>query len=82
MNVYGFFHNDCYHESAPRLVSLHATKRGAFKAMIAHQYAMCVEDRSVKNTHLHMGKGWAAFSRSLKWYDAMTWHVSRLEVLP
>ena len=35
--LYGFFYNYNVYESAPVLVSLHASKRGALRAMIAHQ---------------------------------------------
>lgn len=38
MIVYGFFHNSCVYESAPALVSLHATKAGAWRAMHSQQW--------------------------------------------
>lgn len=41
--LYGFFYTSSIYESASELVSLHRTKRGAVKAMIAHQYAAWVE---------------------------------------
>lgn len=34
MKVYAFKHTSCIYESAHAVVSLHRTKRGAFKAMV------------------------------------------------
>lgn len=36
MKVYAFQFTDCIYESAMYTVSLHTTKRGAFKAMVRH----------------------------------------------
>lgn len=41
--VYGFFYCPCIHESADALMSLHATKRGAYVAMRAHKIAHYLE---------------------------------------
>lgn len=39
MTLYGFFFNSCIYESAAALVSLHETKAGAYRAMVATQRA-------------------------------------------
>lgn len=37
MTLYGFFHSSCIYESAHGLVSLHQSKAGAYRAMVAAQ---------------------------------------------
>jgi len=51
--VWGFFFNDCIYESAPALVSLHVTKRGAVRAMIAHQNELWEDALSPGDSHIH-----------------------------
>lgn len=41
--LYGFFHNFDTYEGAPELISLHRSKRNAYKAMIKHQWDAWVE---------------------------------------
>lgn len=54
--MYGFFHTTCIHESAAALVSLHRTKRGAWKAMHKHQWDGWEAARSPEQTNLHLGQ--------------------------
>lgn len=56
VQLWGFFHTDCIHESAAALVSLHRTKRGAWKAMHRAQWEIWEDARSGENTNLHLSK--------------------------
>lgn len=51
---WGFFFNGCVYESSAALVSLHVTKRGALRAMIAHQRQRWEEALDPPNTGEHM----------------------------
>lgn len=46
VRLYGFFHCPCVYESAARLVSLHATKAGAWRAKHRHQWQRWEELRA------------------------------------
>jgi hypothetical protein len=48
MTLYGFFFNSCIYESAEALVSLHETKAGAYRAMVADQRAEWERARDAK----------------------------------
>lgn len=52
MIVFGYFLNPCYHESAARLISLHTTKAGAWRAMHRSLWTLCVNARDY---HLQFG---------------------------
>lgn len=45
MTLHGYFRNPCIHESAAALVSLHASKAGAWRAKHAAMFAAVVEER-------------------------------------
>lgn len=45
MTLYGYFRTSCIHESAAALVSLHASKTGAWRAKHAAMFAAMVEER-------------------------------------
>lgn len=53
--LYGFFWCDDIHDSGLMLQSLHATKRGALRAMIAAQAARWLACRSGRDSCLHTG---------------------------
>lgn len=52
--LYGFFYTGDYHECGAMLQTLHYTKRGALRAMIARQYAAWEDSRSNKDSGIHM----------------------------
>ena len=54
MTLYGFFWTDCIYESGPVLVSIHRSKMGALRAMIAAQAARWEARRSSDGTGLHL----------------------------
>lgn len=54
MTLYGFFWTDCLYESGPMLQSLHRTKMGALRAMIAEQAKRWEACRSGADTGLHL----------------------------
>lgn len=68
MKVYGFFYNDCIYESAPRLVSMHLTKAGAYRAMKAYLYAEYA--------------GWRQGGSEYKFGYMESWFIKEVEVLP
>lgn len=57
MTLYGFFHCDCIYESAYGLVSLHASKAGAYRAMVAYQWDRWEEARDEHNVNAVRGYG-------------------------
>lgn len=73
--MYAFMYNDCVYESSPAIMSLHATKRGAWKAMHAHHYA---SEQERRDTFLRYG------GKDDSKYDAQTktWNVREYEVQP
>lgn len=52
--LYGFFWSDCLYESGPMLQSIHRTKMGALRAMIAAQAARWDACRSGADTGVHL----------------------------
>jgi hypothetical protein len=74
VKVYAFEWCDCIHESAFGTVSLHATKRGAFKAMTAEANRRCMED-AAPSPYLKKMRGWIPL-RSERW------QVRTIEVQP
>ena len=52
--LWGFFWTDCVYESGLVLRSLHRSKVGALRAMIAAQAARWEEYRSGANSNLHL----------------------------
>lgn len=54
MILYGFFWSDCLYESGPMLQSLHRSKMGALRAMIAAQAARWEGCRSGADSGLHL----------------------------
>lgn len=68
MKIYGFFHSDCVYESAPRLVSMHYTKAGAYKAMKRYLFDKYEE--------------WRRRRREWKFGDMEHWFIDEVEVLP
>ena len=54
MTFYGFFWTDCVYESGLMLQSLHRSKMGALRAMIAAQAARWEECRSGARSRLHL----------------------------
>lgn len=56
--VYAFEYTGCHYESAMAVMSLHRTKRGAWKAMHRFLYGHWVRAQSNENTDLHFGREW------------------------
>lgn len=54
MILYGFFWTGCIYESGPALVSIHRSKMGALRAMIAAQAARWESCRSGADSGLHL----------------------------
>ena len=54
MTLYGFFWTDCIYESGMMLQSLHRSKMGALRAMIAAQAERWEACRSGANSGLHL----------------------------
>lgn len=54
MILYGFFWTGCIYESGPVLVSIHRSKMGALRAMIAAQAARWESCRSGADSGLHL----------------------------
>ena len=54
MTLYGFFWTDCIYESGLMLQSLHRSKMGALRAMIAFQSARWEACRSGADSGLHL----------------------------
>lgn len=54
MMLYGFFWTDCVYESGLMLQSLHRSKVGALRAMIATQAALWERCRSGANSGVHL----------------------------
>lgn len=75
LRLYGYFRNPCIHESAAALVSLHATKAGAWRAKHAAMFAAAVEEREF---HLRVG-GWL---RGRKTLEDSAYFIQPIEVLP
>ncbi|QIN95243.1 hypothetical protein DLP3_080 [Stenotrophomonas phage vB_SmaS_DLP_3] len=73
--VYAFVHSSCKWEESPYVVSLHATKAGAWKAMRAHRYAEAVMCREV---YLRHGGTYSPLYAGV----AMIWAVRTYEVKP
>lgn len=74
--VWGFFFNSCIQESAPALVSLHVTKRGALRALIAHQWAEWELSVSAKDSHLHMD-GYNTRTARIDYVRSVVWMQKR-----
>lgn len=74
MKVYAFEWCDCIYESAFRVVSLHTTKRGAFKAMTAEANRRCMEETAPSPYSKKM-RGWPPL-RSERW------QIKTIEVKP
>ena len=72
MKVYAFEWCDCIHESAFGAISLHATKRGAFKAMAAEANRRCMEDAATSPFSKKM-RGWIPLRNE-------RWRVRTIEV--
>lgn len=75
LRLYGYFRNPCIHESAAALVSLHATKAGAWRAKHAAMFAAAVEEREFC---LRVG-GWL---RSRKTLEDQAFFIQPIEVFP
>ena len=58
MILFGYFHSNCIYESAQALVSLHASKAGAWRAMHAARWAHEVDGREFQLLNGEIGKGW------------------------
>lgn len=76
--LYGFFHTTCIHESAAALMSLHKTKRGAWKAMHKHQWDQWEKARSPEDTNLHLGK----YARDKAWGPREAMRYTRSSIAP
>ncbi len=46
MTVYATLYNSCIHESSAKVLSLHATKAGAWKAMQEHKRKDFIDNRN------------------------------------
>lgn len=55
MTLYGFYWTDCSFESGLILQSLHISKLGAYRSMVAAQFARWVAGRSGADSGLHQG---------------------------
>lgn len=75
VKLYGFFHNPCIHESMAGLVSLHASKAGAWRAMRARKWELEVGARDWRLHHGLGGRGDKSFTH--EWFG-----VEAVEVLP
>ena len=81
--LWGFFWTDCIHESGPMLQSLHRSKMGSMRAMIAAQAARWDACRAGTATGMHLdGAGTFAARdyRDRRAYEAYA--VRPVEVLP
>ena len=52
---YGFFWSDCIHEAGLMLQSLHSTKEGAWRAMVAAQAGRWLACRTGDDSGIHTG---------------------------
>ena len=83
MTLYGFFWSDCIYESGPVLVSIHRSKMGALRAMIAAQAARWEARRSSDGTGLHLDGLGTFKERDYRYNRAMeAFAVHVVEVLP
>lgn len=71
---YGFFHSSCIYESDAELVSLHATKAGAWRAMHRAQWLAWEKVRTLQLTG-RLEPGWKAY-----WNEAS--HIGLVKVQP
>lgn len=75
VTLYAFKFCDCVFESGYETYSLHATKRGAYRAMNAHLWAQHEDYRNGPHTRSIFGAGWKPF-------QFKAWRVEPVEVLP
>lgn len=81
--LYGFFHTTCIYDSAAVLMSLHKSKRGAWKAMHKHQWDQWEKARSPEETNLHMGKFACKDERCPRgWMKSIRSHIAPVELHP
>lgn len=76
VTLFGYFRNGCIHESAAALVSLHASKAGAWRAKHAAMFAAAVEEREFV---LRTGSSWLRRCKSLA---DQSFFIQPVEVLP
>lgn len=72
--LWGFFHSTCVFESDAALISLHATKAGAWRAMHRAQWLAWEDAREMQLTGLR--------ERGLKAYVYEASHIRAVEVQP
>lgn len=82
MKLYGFFYCDCIYESAHELVSLHETKAGAYRAMVAYQWARWEEARDERNVNAVRGFRRREYFDYLGDRRMQAFRVQPVEVLP
>ena len=83
MTLYGFFWTDCIYESGPVLVSVHRSKVGALRAMIAAQHNRWEARRSSDGTGLHLDGLGTFKARDYRGYRAMeAFSVRPVKLLP
>lgn len=83
MILYGFFWSDCLYESGPMLQSLHRSKMGALRAMIAAQAARWEGCRSGADSGLHLDGIGTFKARDYRDDRAMeAFSVRRVNLLP
>lgn len=69
--LYGYYYNPCIHESAAMLVSLHASKTGAWRAKRRAHFAAAQDAREK-----YLSAGYPFDLRSERWF------IAPIEVLP
>lgn len=82
MTLYGFFHTTCIYESAAALVSLHMTKRSAWKAMNRAQWQAWERLRDVSETNYHQDRDYWRMMRQRLAYTHERSHIGAVEVQP
>jgi len=75
LTVYAFKFCDCVFESGFVTQSLHATKRGAYRAMNAYLWERHQDYRNSGNTRALLGAGWKPLEHA-------DWRVVPVEILP
>ena len=73
MQVFAFVHNPCVWESESRVVSLHESLAGAWRALRAHKVEEAVERREA---HLRYGQPYdPKWSATSQWWGVRTFEV-------
>jgi len=77
MKVYGAMHNPCTHESASGIISLHITKRGAWRTAWLARWNKEVEGRERDLRHGKWTSG-RRYVEDWKWWGVQVFEVEQL----